>query len=240
MQNVADYNEMKRVLRLKPLREINKMTASLTAMFHHHVPRRRTVMTTPAPTTTTPVPSSAEPTLTDYAQRINERLKAMADAMVDGIRNSVTCAFEAGELLRRVKAKVPHGAWKKWLKKNCDLKERTAQRYMKLAENRKAIEEKLKGENATVADLTVRRAERLITDQSNEQRRPNKQANSDDDATDNDAAKASDYVDKLVERLLKALEMLSKERDEETAKAAAAGIVQRLQTARYLEKKKAA
>jgi hypothetical protein len=116
----------------------------------------------------------------------------MADAMIEGIRNSVICAFEAGELLKRAKAKVPHGEWKQWLKANCELKERTAQRYMRLAENRKAIEEKLKDKNATVADLTVRLAERLITDQSQPQ---SSQASGDE--ADDDVPQASDYVDKL-------------------------------------------
>jgi hypothetical protein len=150
-------------------------------------------MTQVAPLSTPPAPPvPPDPTLTDYARRINQHLKAMADAMIEGIRNSVICAFEAGELLKRAKAKVPHGEWKQWLKANCELKERTAQRYMRLAENRKAIEEKLKDKNATVADLTVRLAERLITDQSQPQ---SSQASGDE--ADDDVPQASDYVDKL-------------------------------------------
>jgi hypothetical protein len=46
----------------------------------------------------------------------------------------------------------------------------------------------------------------------------------------------SDHVDKLVDRLLEALEKL----EEQNAKAAAANIVHRLQQARYLDRKKAA
>ena len=34
MQNVAEYDENKPVLRALPLREINKMTATLATMFH--------------------------------------------------------------------------------------------------------------------------------------------------------------------------------------------------------------
>lgn len=45
--------------------------------------------------------------------------------------NVVSRAIKAGELLKEAKAKLPHGEWLSWLKKQCELSQRTAQRYMK-------------------------------------------------------------------------------------------------------------
>src|SRR5262249_24189032 len=43
----------------------------------------------------------------------------------------ISRAIKAGELLKEAKAKLPHGEWLSWLKKQCELSQRTAQRYMK-------------------------------------------------------------------------------------------------------------
>ena len=74
-----------------------------------------------------------------------------------------TSAFHAGGLLNKAKANMDHGEWSQWLKDNCQLTERTAQRYMRLAENRQMLEAEMKSKSATVADFTLRQAERLIT-----------------------------------------------------------------------------
>jgi hypothetical protein len=79
------------------------------------------------------------------------------------MRHCIIRAFDAGELLSKAKAAVPHGKWAQWLEDNCKLPERTAQRYMRLHDNRKEIEEGLKLKSAAVADLTLRQAEQLIT-----------------------------------------------------------------------------
>jgi hypothetical protein len=89
------------------------------------------------------------PTLADLATSINPDLKAIAEA------KSTPHALHLGDMLNRAKVMVPHGNWKGWLKDNCKLSERTAQRYMDLATNRQKLEQKLreKDKSATVADL---------------------------------------------------------------------------------------
>jgi hypothetical protein len=67
-------------------------------------------------------------------------------------------ALLAGEALTRAKAAVGHGSWRKWLAENTEISERTAQRYMRISQNRAALE----GKTATLADLAVSEAERLL------------------------------------------------------------------------------
>jgi hypothetical protein len=111
----------------------------------------------------------AEPTalkpnadLPELASKIREHHKLIEDAG----RNLLLNAFTAGRALLEAKRhpQVPHGKWLPWLKENCGLSERTANRYMKLANNRSKIEEKLKSKSATMADLALTQAERLADD----------------------------------------------------------------------------
>jgi Protein of unknown function (DUF3102) len=99
----------------------------------------------------------------------NEEIPEL-DILADGIRQqhdlvrtSVTDAFahaiEAGRLLIRAKEVISHGRWLPWLAANCRFAARTAQTYMRLAEQAPV----LLGANAPhVADLTVRRAVALL------------------------------------------------------------------------------
>ena len=99
---------------------------------------------------------SNAPALTDIAERINVEHGACRAAMQRGMEH----AFKAGQLLMEAKSGLAHGEWLAWLKENCpDISERTAQRYMRLAENRDELEAK----PATVADLTMRAAEEALT-----------------------------------------------------------------------------
>ena len=66
-------------------------------------------------------------------------LPALAHAItvaLAGYRNaalkSAEHAIEAGRLLVDAKAAVAHGEWSAWLKANCSLGERSAQRYMQI------------------------------------------------------------------------------------------------------------
>ena len=67
------------------------------------------------------------------AQTIRTAHQGVAAAVSD----MLGAAFEAGEALLKAKAKVGHGCWLGWLKTECDLRERTAERYMRLARGRK-------------------------------------------------------------------------------------------------------
>jgi hypothetical protein len=61
--------------------------------------------------------------------------------------------------LLQAKDRLDHGAWLPWLKQYVGIPERTCQRYMRLAEHAPALLAK----SATVADLTVRAAEAVVS-----------------------------------------------------------------------------
>ena len=98
--------------------------------------------------------------LPELASKIKEYHRMIEDAG----RNVLLNAFMAERALLDAKRHTPHGQWLPWLKQNCGLPERTANRYMKLANARPKIEEKLKAKSATMADLTLTQAERLADD----------------------------------------------------------------------------
>ena len=70
-------------------------------------------------------------------------------------------ARRAGDLMLTAKQRVAHGQWLPWLKANCPtIKDRTARAYMQLARNWATLESK----TATVADLTINEALRLLAE----------------------------------------------------------------------------
>ena len=67
-------------------------------------------------------------------------------------RKTIDHALKAGDLLLKAKALAgQHGYWGDWLHAHCDISERTAQAYMRLARNRPAIE----ANPQATADLTI-------------------------------------------------------------------------------------
>ena len=191
------------------------------------------------------------PSLDDLAQRI----KTEHQEIIGAKRNIVERAMKAGDLLIQAKANAGHGNWLNWLKANCvGISERTANVYMKLADGRATIEEKLK--SAATADLTINEALRSLAEEA-----PEAKTNSTGDAgasgstggesktTGTGSAKGkgggrkasntSDTVDDVTERLIELLKTL----ETETAIAAVAVIVRRFGDANWLpaaERKKAA
>jgi hypothetical protein len=96
------------------------------------------------------------------------RIKVCVAEIKKAEQNALARAIEAGTLLIQAKAKYGlHGLWGTWLNTNCELPERTAQRYMKLAEGRPKLEQIMKDKSATMADLTLVEAERLLGDDGN-------------------------------------------------------------------------
>lgn len=73
-----------------------------------------------------PLPSADK--LSDLAARIRTEHKAFSGA--------ADRAAAAGQLLAEAKGKVPHRRWRDWLKANCEMSERTAQIYMRVARAR--------------------------------------------------------------------------------------------------------
>jgi hypothetical protein len=88
--------------------------------------------------------------LADLAARINAEHEAARRLVKQGAER----AMNAGDLLIEAKDRVPHGQWLPWLAEHCEISERTAQLYMRLARARPEIEAK----SATVADLSLRGA----------------------------------------------------------------------------------
>jgi hypothetical protein len=87
------------------------------------------------------------------------RIKSWDQAVKDALKGAVAHAMVAGDLLIEAKAQVPHGQWLPWLQDHCQVTERMAQRYMRLARNRATIEAK----PDTMSDLTLNGALALLT-----------------------------------------------------------------------------
>ncbi len=91
------------------------------------------------------------PALDDLARRIKEEHQACRDAA----QSAVDHAVMAGQLLLEAKDGIPHGQWLPWLNGHCDVAERTAQTYMRLARELSKIEPE---KAQRVADLPLRQA----------------------------------------------------------------------------------
>jgi hypothetical protein len=97
------------------------------------------------------LPLDRSTSLADLAGRIEVEHTAVTAALKD----SVTHAIVAGELLIEAKAQLAHGQWLPWLRDHCTMSERTAQLYMRCAKNRGAIEDRIRN---GVADLGLNEA----------------------------------------------------------------------------------
>jgi hypothetical protein len=117
-------------------------------------------MTTPA--TTKPKPSAAT----------ISQINAAHDAVVSAAREALQNAFRAGELLTAVKDGQEHGDWEAWLSKNCPkISPRTARLYMHLSKNEDKLTAAAEKNGNTVADLSVRQAQKLLAKPLTEQQK---------------------------------------------------------------------
>jgi hypothetical protein len=101
-------------------------------------------------------PESSLADLHELAERIKEEHSNVASALQQGFMH----ASAAGELLIQAKAKAGHGKWLSWLRDECEISVRTASLYMRLAKNRRGIEDQI---GNAVADLTLRGAVKLLS-----------------------------------------------------------------------------
>jgi hypothetical protein len=97
-----------------------------------------------------PISYTANITTSNWLAELAARIKAEHEVIAAALRTSVTRAITAGELLIEAKAQLKHGQWLPWLRDHCQIPERTASHYMRLARH--------KDEIGNVADLTVRDA----------------------------------------------------------------------------------
>jgi Protein of unknown function (DUF3102) len=96
---------------------------------------------------TVPVRAGAPNDLRNLATRIKAAHAAVGSAMRH--------AIEAGQLLIEAKKQVPHGAWLSWLEQKCEMRERTAQAYMRIARQLEQLDD---AKAQRVADLSFRDA----------------------------------------------------------------------------------
>lgn len=103
-----------------------------------------------------PIPIPNATALADLATRIN----TLHAQVIDAGKNMVQRAISAGSALIDAKRQVGHGSWLRWLEENCEVSDRTAEAYMKLASNR----QKLDAISAAAANMTLAQALRAIQD----------------------------------------------------------------------------
>jgi len=72
-------------------------------------------------------------------------------------KTAIQHAINAGALLNEAKARVKHGEWLPWLQENCELSERTARNYMRLANLPESKRQR-------VADMPIRQALEFIAE----------------------------------------------------------------------------
>jgi hypothetical protein len=101
------------------------------------------------------VQARAESSLAEIAAAI---AAAHADCET-ALRDSVRHAIRVGELLIQVKTRLGHGNWLPWLSANCPFSERTAQTYMRMANN---VAKLADSNPQRVADMSLRRAVKAL------------------------------------------------------------------------------
>jgi len=106
----------------------------------------------------TPAITKPKPTAATIRQ-----INAAHDAVVNAARDALQNAIRAGELLIAVKDGQDHGDWEIWLANNCpNISDRTARLYMKLAKEEDKLTKAAEENGNTVADLSVREAQKLL------------------------------------------------------------------------------
>lgn len=93
-----------------------------------------------------------------YADQINEHHRAVGEALKSGLLH----AKAAGDLLLKAKEEVSHGGWLPWLRDHCDVSERAAQSYMRIAKRWPELESKAQ----RAADLSYRDGLRLLASEA--------------------------------------------------------------------------
>ena len=102
--------------------------------------------------------------LATLAVKINTEHREFIKAAQNAVTRSIAC----GEYLIEAKAKVeaekgPRGYWLRWLRENTILADRTAQVHMHHARNKLRLEEMARSQGATIAELTMNQATKMIS-----------------------------------------------------------------------------
>jgi DUF3102 family protein len=140
-----------------------------------------------------------------------EQIRAELALAAASLRESFQHYLTAGELLTEEKTRLPHGAWLPWLAENVGIQEREAQRYMRLAEHREALEQ---ANPSGLTDLSIERALKQI---AKPKPKPDVAAALRGFGRDHDEQPAPDDPDERARRLDAARERLQTEPIELTA-----------------------
>lgn len=87
--------------------------------------------------------------LQELAEEINQEHQAFRWAFKATYRS----ALRAGDLLNEAKEEAGHGNWGKWVEENCEFSMRTAQVYMRIANNREEVEGLLKSADSALLSI---------------------------------------------------------------------------------------
>jgi hypothetical protein len=108
--------------------------------------------------------------LTGLAAAINMAHRQAGQAL----RASLEHALRVGELLIQAKAKVGYGQWLDWLRENCEVSERLAQKYMQVARDQERLRQAQRAMGVAnppcMADLTFADAMDLAAENSTRMR----------------------------------------------------------------------
>lgn len=90
------------------------------------------------------------------------KIRSEHDAVQRAVETATGHAIRCGQLLTEAKDGLAHGQWLPWLQEHCEVSERTAQAYMRLALKHGALDTE---KAQRVADLPVREAMKAIADE---------------------------------------------------------------------------
>jgi hypothetical protein len=147
----------------------------------------------------TTLPVAGEPPKAMTLAELGKKIRTEHEALTSTIRGIVNRAIAIGEDLIKAKDEVGHGSFLLWVKLNCAMTNKTAERYMKLATKKTALMAELQKRAAEaddkfemISNLSLAQAERLISGESS-----------------GGGSNPSDAYDKAEARLVKQLEGLS-------------------------------
>jgi hypothetical protein len=105
------------------------------------------------------------------------QINAAHDAVVNAVRDALQNAIRAGELLVAVKDGQDHGDWETWLSNSCpNISNRTARLYMHLSKNEDKLTAAAEQNGNTVADMSVREAQKLLAKPQTEEQKARREA----------------------------------------------------------------
>jgi hypothetical protein len=147
------------------------------------------------------VAKTPDTTTTDKLRELVTKINEGHAWLLKSSQSVLERAIKVGDMLIEAKSIVAHGHFLKWIETNCNgMSDKTAERYMKLAENKAKLSEIKKEKFDTMSNLTLNEAIRII------------------DGNGGSGGNASDTYDKVEVRLIKKLQKLSSAEAAEAAK----------------------